>query len=178
MFCSEPIEVLTIGSYTGELLYSVDCENPRVEFDTNISVIACWHRRYKLGDVQPNKRPDEYIKNDIPKGSVVLNVYMYDHSGIAVSTSPFSCPWDSGQIGLAWISREEGTKQFGRIWRKKARLSIESEIETYNKFLSGDVLDWVVKNSNGDIVDSCSCYYDIDQARNDMVSALGIQQSS
>ncbi len=32
---------------------------------------------------------------------VILPLYLYDHSGITMSTGAFSCPWDSGQVG--WI---------------------------------------------------------------------------
>ena len=36
---------------------------------------------------------------------VILPLYLYDHSGITMSTSVFSCPWDSGQVG--WIYAEK-----------------------------------------------------------------------
>ena len=32
---------------------------------------------------------------------VILSLYLYDHSGITMNTTGFSCPWDSGQVG--WI---------------------------------------------------------------------------
>lgn len=32
---------------------------------------------------------------------IILPLYLYDHGGITMSTGPFSCPWDSGQLG--WI---------------------------------------------------------------------------
>jgi hypothetical protein len=35
------------------------------------------------------------------QGLVILPLYLYDHGGITISCSPFSCPWDSGQVG--WI---------------------------------------------------------------------------
>ena len=34
-------------------------------------------------------------------GFVFLPLYLFDHSGITMNTSGFSCPWDSGQVG--WI---------------------------------------------------------------------------
>jgi hypothetical protein len=36
-------------------------------------------------------------------GCIVLPVYMYDHSGTALSTTPFSCRWDSGQVGYIYV---------------------------------------------------------------------------
>ena len=38
---------------------------------------------------------------------VILPLYLYDHSGITISTGPFSCPWDSGQVG--WIKAPKDT---------------------------------------------------------------------
>jgi hypothetical protein len=32
--------------------------------------------------------------------NVILPLYLYDHSGITMSCGPFSCPWDSGQVGI------------------------------------------------------------------------------
>ena len=39
-----------------------------------------------------------------------LNLYLYDHSGITMScgtANPFSCPWDSGQVGWIIAEKEE-----------------------------------------------------------------------
>lgn len=36
---------------------------------------------------------------------IILPLFLYDHSGITISTGPFSCPWDSGQVG--WIYAEK-----------------------------------------------------------------------
>lgn len=47
----------------------------------NLGVMACWHRRYNLGDVQPKESPEEWLAANAPKGSVVLPLYLYDHSG-------------------------------------------------------------------------------------------------
>ena len=37
---------------------------------------------------------------------VILPLYLYDHSGITISTRPFSCPWDSGQVGWIYASKD------------------------------------------------------------------------
>jgi hypothetical protein len=33
------------------------------------------------------------------KGTIIKGLFLYDHSGITISTGRFSCPWDSGQVG-------------------------------------------------------------------------------
>lgn len=42
-----------------------------------------------------------------------LPLYLYDHSGITMSTTTFSCPWDSGRVGMIFCSHEEAVKEWG-----------------------------------------------------------------
>ena len=88
-----------------KVMQDQDAESPRTW--GNCSVMACWHRRYNLGDVQPKQDPEEWIKDNVPKGSVVLPLYLYDHSGISMSTSGFADRWDSGQVGIIFMSPEK-----------------------------------------------------------------------
>ncbi len=37
---------------------------------------------------------------------IILPLFLYDHSGITMSTGPFSCPWDSGQVGWIYASKK------------------------------------------------------------------------
>ena len=53
-------------------------------------------------------KADFYFYND----NVVLPVYMYDHSGITINTTGFSCPWDSGMVGIIYVSKEKIREKF------------------------------------------------------------------
>lgn len=44
---------------------------------------------------------------------VILPLYLYDHSGITISTGPFSCPWDSGQVGWIYAPKDTFRKATG-----------------------------------------------------------------
>ena len=86
-------------------------ESPR-KWD-NLGTMICFHKRYCLGDENHGYKHEDYngwgelekqIKEDHGE-CVILPIYMYDHSGITVSTSPFSCPWDSGRLGLIFMSK-------------------------------------------------------------------------
>lgn len=44
---------------------------------------------------------------------VILPLYLYDHSGITISTVPFSCPWDSGQVGWIYAPKDTFRKATG-----------------------------------------------------------------
>lgn len=142
--------------------------NPREDFD-NFGTMVCWHRRYSLGDDQPSATPTEY-ENILPKGSVVLPLYLYDHSGITMKTTPFSCPWDSGQVGFIYVTPEKIREEYSvkRITKKiieKCKAVLVSEVATYDSYISGEVYLVVEKDENGEVVDSCGGYYGYDVAK-------------
>lgn len=80
----------------------------------------------------------------LEKHYVILPLYLYDHSGITMSTGSFSCPWDSGQVGWIYCSREKalhewGGKVFTKKVREKAEAYLKSEVNTYDQYLTGEV---------------------------------------
>ncbi len=123
-----------------------DASNPRD--DDNLGVMACWHRRYDLGDnpretakVEPVKLLQKLRRDGL---AAMLPLFLYDHSGITMRTSPYSCPWDSGQVGFIYVTREKARKEMG--WKRitKARAAklaeyLTGEVETYDQYLTGDV---------------------------------------
>jgi hypothetical protein len=92
--------------------------------------------------------------------AVILPLYLYDHSSLSISTNPFSCKWDSGQVGFIFVSKETLRKEYGvkYITEKiieKATVIIKNEVETYNDYLSGSVYGFTVEDVNGKEIDSC-----------------------
>jgi hypothetical protein len=130
--------------------------NPR-EDTWNLGFMACFHRRYRLGDEQTHPTGgtitvEEARKieatNTCPSADgtwepcIVLPVYGYDHSGLAVNTTGFSCPWDSGRLGIIYApySRIRECYMRKRITKKtleRARASLRAEVEEYNRYLTG-----------------------------------------
>lgn len=113
-------------------------ESPR-EWD-NLGTMECWHRRYNLGDGQIT--PEEAIAIYESDEYISLPLYLYDHSGITMSTAPFSCPWDSGQVGIIYVSIEKVVKEFGELTaeiREQVYNILVSEVKAYDQFLIGDV---------------------------------------
>jgi hypothetical protein len=110
--------------------------NPRTDWD-NAGKMVCWHSRYTLGDEQPSCDPQEYLA-DLPEGTVILPLYLYDHSGITMSTSGFSCQWDSGQVGFIYATPEVIDKEWEGD-REKATEYLEAQVKVYDQYLTGDV---------------------------------------
>jgi hypothetical protein len=132
-----------------KVMQDTDAESPR-SWD-NLGVMACWHRRYNLGDVQPKQDPQEWLKENAPKGSIVLPLYLYDHSGITMSTGSFGCPWDSGQVGYIVATPEAIRKNFmkKRItakMREQVEAILKSEVKIYDDFLTGNVWGYTIES--------------------------------
>lgn len=81
------------------------------------------------------------------KDVVILPLYLYDHSGISMSTSysyPYNDRWDAGQVGWIYATREDMLKGFGgkRITKKmrtETERILRGEVETYDMYLTNDI---------------------------------------
>jgi len=82
----------------------------------------------------------ELIQAWMEENLCILPLYLYDHSGITMSTSRFGCPWDSGQVGYIYLTREKYEKELAREFTVKAACEIlTGEVETYDYYLTGEV---------------------------------------
>jgi len=96
-----------------------------------------WEDVYKLkGRWRSERFVKEYIHKKAHENAVILPVYMYDHSGITINTDGFSCPWDSGQVGVIFCTRERFLKETG--YNKQTLFSTDSK----RKPKKGDYVRW------------------------------------
>lgn len=153
------------GTKALKLIYDRDSESPR-EWD-NLGKLVGAHGSYNFFD-ETAKNTDRYgswkewADNEIPKGSVVLPVYMYDHSGITISTNAFNCRWDSGQVGWIYATREAIRENFGvqrvtKKQREQTEKQLIAEIKTLDDYLTGNVYGYVYEE-DGEQVESCWGY--------------------
>jgi hypothetical protein len=138
-------------------------ESPR-EWD-NLGTMVCWHRRYNLGDKQPNCTPQEFLQRleeEEGQGYVILSLYLYDHSGITMNTTGFMCPWDSGIVGYIYCLEEDIEREYGEVTTEtvnKVRNVLRQEVKIYDQFISGDVWGYFIEDEDGDVLDSCWGFY-------------------
>ena len=120
-----------------------------------------WHRRYNIGASQTFKDPkslEDYIKaNGGWKRWLVLPLYMIDHSGLAFSMSPFSCPWDSGQVGVVCLNRN--APHFKCRKRDKLIKIMSDFVRAYSALHEGQVFYYNLDTEDGEEVSSCGGYY-------------------
>lgn len=164
------IEERKLGDFTLKMMYDEYPDSPR-EW-SNLGTMVCFHNRYDLGD-DHNLRSDDYdgwddMEKNITENfdvSVILPLYLYDHSGITISTSPFGCPWDSGRIGFIYVTKEQVRNEYGvqritKSIKEKVVNVLKGEVETYDMYIRGEVFGYRIEDKDGNIVDSCFGYYD------------------
>lgn len=157
--------------------------SPR-EWDT-LSTILAFHKRYDLDEDKDcpcgvrdfdKELVDDYVSSIDKNGGVVFSLYMYDHSGISLSISPFSCSFDSGQLGFIYVKKEklesenlDAIKDF-----KKISEIIKGEIDVYNEYLMGSVYR-IIDNANE--ID-CGGYYGYDGYKSALaeIESLGLSK--
>ena len=135
-------------------------ESPR-EWD-HLGTMICFHRRYNLGDNHKLSVHDA-MKLSNSKDLIELPLYLYDHSGITIATTPFSCPWDSGKVGFIYVTKQKAREWFGvkTITKKvKERIiaALESEVKEYDDYLRGNVYYYEEFDSNGDSINAVGGY--------------------
>ena len=163
--------------YKLEIFDDLNPCSPR-EFD-NLGTMVCFHRRYNLGDETELKSSDfsswEELENYLYKEEdalIAIPVFMYDHSGLCINTTGFSCPWDSGQVGYIYISKEKVRREYSckRISKKLKKMIREmlcSEVDLYNDYLSGNVYGFTLTDKeNAEEIDSSCGFYGTDYIEN------------
>jgi len=115
---------------------------------------------YDYCDQYPNKLIKE--ARDITfEHFYIAGLHVHQHSGIAMSTTPFQSPWDSGQAGFVYVSKAKAQERApdDRAPKDWALEIMGGEVETFGQYLNGDVYGYRVEY-NGDTVDSCWGFYD------------------
>lgn len=96
-----------------EINRDTDIENPR-ENDCNAATFYCLKSpRRKIGDIIDSAYYLNETKRTLAKTGeyAILPIYIYEHSGIALCTVPFSDIWDSACIGFAAANINDFMKQ-------------------------------------------------------------------
>ena len=156
--------------------------NPR-KMGEYVSKIAYKHRNYALGEerigdpiewleeklglensyIYTNSRLEE-LEKKFYEEYIALPIYMYEHSMITLSTTPFSCRWDSGKYGYIYMTKEEVREEYGvkRISKKTRELVLDrlrAEIQELDYYVSGRVYGFRITDKDGEIIDSCWGFY-------------------
>ena len=149
--------------------------DPRRDYD-NLGKMICFHKRYDLGDKTDLKSDNfagwlwlkKYLIEE-KNAKVILPLYLYDHSGITISTNSFNCPWDSGQIGFIYMDKK--TMKDNKLNNKKAEEILRNEVSVYDKYLTGQIYSFLLIKKvkckccghiSEEVIDSCGNFLEFD----------------
>lgn len=121
-------------------------ENPLL-LDENITPVM-FHKRYDLPnplglsseDFNSWDELETYLKKSFKN---IQKVYMYDHLGLAFSTTPFNDPWDSSVVGFLCSDRYEDMSEDVQLFEHYINGScylIEVNEDFYTVFGYGEML--------------------------------------
>ena len=203
------IERFTHAGRTVVICADPEASSPR-DNDGNLCRIVHWHRESACGDedvsrqrVRGDFKSAEAVKEFIEERAkqagdeviAILPVWIYEHSGITLRASaerpgyPFTCPWDAGQVGWAYVTMSVALKAgcvpgkgwsyvdsadvkhvgvYDKAWFEKA---ITDEVALFDKWANGGFTGYVVLDEDGDHLDSCWGYDDEDYCREEAKSA-------
>jgi len=170
----DPVFEEAYQGHTIKIYHDPDAVSPR-EW-SNLGTLICWHRRYRLGDRHQFDSPEAFLRDLVDvsdqtdlsldqlreraeRKAIILPVFLYDHSGLAMNTIGFYCPWDSGQVGYVYVTLEAVRKEFGakrvtKALRDKAEDILRGEIVSYDAYLGGRVYGYVIEQ-DGEEIDAC-----------------------
>jgi hypothetical protein len=160
-------------------------ENPRV-WD-NFTKMICFHRKYDLGDSHSYNADDysgwEEMEDAIvekEKPLIIEPLYMYDHSGITIATTPFGCRWDSGQVGFVMVT-PKSLDEYGLVMKDdetyddyltRLQKRLEDDVRVYDDYVRGDVYAYMIEDEEGDVVHSCGGFYGDDFHKSGLIEYL------
>ena len=168
--------------------------NPRVDFD-NLGTMICWHSRYDLGDKHEFDSPDDFQDWLKDNPSIVLPLYLYDHSGLRIKVGSFQgllpeghAEFDSMQVGWLYCTHERALSEckYGEETDEetleKAKGMLEDEVKLYDQYLRGDVYAFSIVrltkcgecgHETEEHIDSCCGFYGDDWDENGMMEHVG-----
>lgn len=182
-------ETIDYKGYKVEVMWDPEAEDPLcpmyADADEAYGLMVCFHSRYTLGhynhpDNEWSKHLDrdgfnEYLQEN-KRDIISVPLYLYDHSGITMNTTGFSCRWDSGMVGVYFITKEEIRKQYcrKRVTKKlanKVRETLQAIVETYDQYLTGEVFGYRVIDPQGNETDSCWGFFGNDHKYSNLMES-------
>lgn len=157
-------------AYKMKLVRDEDCASPKDNSDDHESgrvfLVTTRNRYFQVDhDLIPRDGDSYTIPAQIKQRYHIYSLFAYIHSGVALSLGEFSDPWDSGQIGHVFVTKDASEITY-------PQKTAESLVEEWNQYLRGDVWGYVITDETGTTVDSCWGFYGTEFAQSEGKLAL------
>lgn len=161
-------DTMKVNGYTVAIKPDYDPINPR-DAD-HLGVMYCEHSRYVLGDTSQKRLIEDWVAIEdavaewrrrelsfsrlarylrwVVGATVVLPLYLLDHSGLAMRTGPFIEDyggWDSGVVGF--ICDTAITRNKLGVEKDDVECCLQAEVLEYSAYLQGLCVGYVISHT-------------------------------
>lgn len=187
----EPIKTIegAVPGYRAYIYYDEDAAHP----ESDIVKIAYLRRsRYCLGTHGVTEAELDKIGEDVRAGKLIgVPVWTYVHSGATISTgkplrggskarlrmNPFSCEWDSGRSGWAYMTREDalrewGNKRLSAQQKQRAEHYIDCVVDEFALYLQGECYGFRLEDPAGEEIEALWGYFGMESVEQEAAHAL------
>lgn len=153
--------------YKGKMIIVMnDCDSTSPREWSNLGTMVLRHRRYNLSNESEVDFDAFDSMSEVKKHLVkeygpmfIYPVYMYDHSSISFSLTPFNDRWDSGCVGFIYVTKETVRNEYkvnkiGKNLTNKVKRLLSGELDTYASYINGDVYGYSIEDTDGIELDS------------------------
>lgn len=156
---SKPVYSESRNGMTINIYFDEFAEQPFQNKEVEVEFFF-FHKRYSLSQDQDRhgfkssdfesweEMEEAILRKFRPK--CLLPVYMYDHSGLSISTSPFGCRFDSGQVGFVFVPSDSDVDG-----DEKAKTICEDLVHSIDMWLSGNCWGYEIIDTDGSLLDAC-----------------------
>jgi hypothetical protein len=168
---------LQIGNETLTIEHDDYCTSPRKDYRLSTFYFSNHNNEAKGFRFEESYDSITHFLEEGPKEiqkhsdeiAVILPVYKYEHSGVVFATTPFSCPWDSGLIGFAVVTKKEARESFQckNITKKIVTIIkslVEGELETFSNWANSNCYGFRLE-VDGEETESCGGFIANDPLR-------------
>jgi hypothetical protein len=172
-------ELVSVDGNKVVVLIDEDCASPR-EHD-NVGVFLTWDRKSVSPDKNSYKCGVDFEDACKSWDVLILPVYKYEHGVVIFSTTPFSCPFDSGQVGYIYCEKDKVVEVWGDYSpesQQKALNCLRLEVETYSDWANGYCYGFKkydkYNEDDEEEIDSCYGFIGLDHFKSGLAQMAGI----
>ena len=179
-------------NHTIKIQYDEFCDmHPRTDCD-NLGSMVMFHSRYTLPNEGNYNKNDYNSWNELRKAiirkenpAVILPIYMYEHSGVALKVGSFQgllpqghAEFDTCMVGFIYISKADARKEYGwkqitKTRREQLEKYLTGDVEIYSQFLNGEVFGYVITDADDEEIEADGSqswgYYGYDHEKSGLI---------
>jgi hypothetical protein len=182
--CDEEVDENAYSEGWSHNSYQCEFEGHTARFSGEFTFHCMTHDVYVSADQEPDECAKAHEVTEVKLSEEVYHMplYLYDHSGITMSTSNAlfssidSAGWDWGCVGFIYVTKAKIMESYGLLdndedeIKAKALELMQSEVKEYDQYLTGDVYGFTLEKGkrcseddvHWEVEESCWGFYGSD----------------